>query len=154
MSESIEDTPRYVTGVRRQKPHQSSGNGMHQAKSGIDGMTTNGTTGAHPREDSPQSDGLGIRDTGITTVMSSSTPEDTGTDSRATSGSDMELPYQSSQRPPEVKRSVDLSICSRSGDSQDHSVLQDFQDARSDQEGAQSTTCGKTMQTVDSSVVD
>ena len=41
-------------------------------------MITNGTTGDHPREDSPQSDGPGIRDTGITTVMSSSTLEDTG----------------------------------------------------------------------------
>ena len=154
LSESIEDILKSVTGARKQRPHQSSGNGMHQAKSGIDGMTTNGTTGDHPREDSPQSDGPGIRDTGITTVMSSSTLEDTGTDSRATSGSDMELLFQSSQRPQEEPRFADLSTCSRNGDS--HPLLEPrhFQDAELDQERAQFTTCGKTERIADSLEVD
>ena len=153
-SGSIEDTPRSVTGVRRQKPHQWSGNGTHQARSGIDGMTTNGTTGDHPREDSPQSDGPGIRDSGITTDGSSNTLEDTGTDSRATSGSDMERLFQSSQLSQEVPRSVDLSTCLRSLDSQAASVLNLFQDAELDQERKLSTTCGKTDQDADSSVED
>merc|ERR1712153_36793 len=119
LSESIEDILKSVTGARRQRPHQSSGNGITQARSGIDGTITNGTTGDHPREDSPQSDGPGIRDSGITTDGSSNTLEDTGTDSRATSGSDMELLSRSTQLHQEVKRSADLSICLRSLDSQD-----------------------------------
>ena len=73
-----------------------------------------------------------------------------GTDSRATSGSDMELPSRSIQLHPEVKRSADLSECLRSLDSQDHSVLRDFQDARSEQERAQSSTCGKIERHADS----
>ena len=40
-------------------------------RSGKDGMTASGTTGAHPRNASPQLDGPGIRDAGITTIMSS-----------------------------------------------------------------------------------
>jgi len=127
-----------------------SGNGTQQTRSGIDGMTTSGTTGAHPREDSPHPDGLGCRDTGITTAGSSNTLEKTGTDSRATSGSDMDLPSRSIQLHPEVKRSADLSECLRSLDSQDHSVLRDFQDARSEQERAQSSTCGKIERHADS----
>jgi len=119
LSESTEDILKSVTGARRQRPHQSSGNGTTQARSGIDGTITNGTTGDHPREDSPQSDGPGIRDSGITTDGSSNTLEDTGTDSRATSGSDMELLSRSTQLHQEVKRSADLSICLRSLDSQE-----------------------------------
>jgi len=117
-------------------------------------MTTSGTTGDHPREVSPQSDGTGFRDTGITEAMSSSTSEDTGTDSRATSGSDMELPSQSSQRSQEVKRSADLSLCSRSLDSQAPSVKRLFQDAELEQEEKLSTTCGKTELHADSSEED
>jgi len=154
LSESTEDILKSVTGARRQRPHQSSGNGTTQARSGIDGTITSGTTGDHPREDSLQLDGPGIRDSGITTVMSSSTLEDTGTDSRATNGSDMELPFQSSQRPQEEPRFVDLSTCSRNGDS--HPLLdpRHFQDVELDQERAQFTTCGKTERIADSLEVD
>jgi len=154
LSESTEDILKSVTGARRQRPHQSSGNGTTQARSGIDGTITSGTTGDHPREDSLQLDGPGIRDSGITTVMSSSTLESTGTDSRAKSGSDMDLPFQSSQRSQEEPRSVDLSTCSRNGDS--HPLLEPrlFQDAKLDQERAQFTTCGKTEKHADSLVVD
>ena len=117
-------------------------------------MTASGTTGDHPSTDSLQSDGTGFRDTGITEAMSSSTPEDTGSDSRATSGSDMELPSQSSQRSQEVKRSADLSLCSRSLDSQAPSVKRLFQDAKSELVKLPSGTCGKTEATADSSVVN
>jgi len=110
LSESTEDTQRSVTGVRRQRLHQLSGNGIHLEKSGIGGMTTNGTTGDHPREDSPQSDGPGIRDSGITTAGSSSTLEVTGTDSKVENGSDTVDKFQSSQRFQSVQKSVDLSI--------------------------------------------
>jgi hypothetical protein len=113
------------------------------ARSGIDGMTTNGTTGAHPREDSPQLDGLGTRDSGITTAGSSNTTEVSGTDSRDISGLDTELPFQSSQQYQEARKSADLSTCSRSGDSLPPSDPRLFQDAELDQEEAPSTTTGK-----------
>ena len=47
-----------------------------------------------------------------------------------TGGSDMELPFQSSQRPQEEPRFADLSTCSRNGDS--HPLLEPrhFQDAK------------------------
>merc|ERR1712086_564457 len=77
------------------------------------------------------------------TAGSSSTLEATGTDSRATSGSDMERLLISSQLSQEVPRSVDLSTCLRSLDSQAASVLNLFQDAELDQERKLSTTCGK-----------
>ena len=131
-SGSIEDTPRSVTGVRRQKPHQWSGNGTHQARSGIDGMITNGTTGDHPREDSPPSDGPGIRDSGITTVGYSSTPAHTGTDSKVESGSDMADKSQSSQRFQLAQRFADHSSCLRNGDSQLLSESRLSQDAKSE----------------------
>jgi hypothetical protein len=151
---NIEDILLSVTGARRQRPHQSSGNGTQKTRSGIDGTITNGTTGAHPREDSPLTAGLGIKDSGITTAGSSNITKVSGTDSRDTSGLDTELPSQSSQRYQEAQKSADLSTCLRSGDSQALSVPSLFQDAELDQEERQSTTCGKTDQPVNSSVED
>jgi len=114
-------------------------------------MTTNGTTGDHPREDSPQSDGPGIRDSGITTVGYSSTPAHTGTDSKEESGSDMANKSQLSQRFQLAQKSADLSTCSRSGVSQPPSDPRDFQDAESDQAKNPHTTCGRTEKIADSS---
>jgi len=151
---STEVTPRFATGARRQRPHQWSGNGTPNPRSGIDGMTTNGITGAHPREDSPPTAGPGIRDSGITTAGSSSTNTEDGTDSRDTNGSIMVLESQSSQRFQEAERSADLSTYSRSSDSQAPSVPRDFQDAELDQEEAQSTTTGKTEVPASSLEVD
>ena len=153
-SRSIEDILKFATGARRQRPHQSSGNGTQKTRSGIDGTITNGTTGAHPREDSPLTAGLGIKDSGITTAGSSNITKVSGTDSRDTNGLDMDLPSQSSQRYQEAQKSADLSTCSRNGDSQAPSVPSLFQDAELDQEEAQSTTCGKTEPPVSSSEVD
>jgi len=117
---------------------------MHQARSGIDGMTTSGTTGAHPREDSPPMAGPGIRDSGITTAGYSSTTETTGTDSKVENGSDMVDKSQLSQRFLLAQKSADLSISLKSGASQLPSDLRLSQDARSVLVEHLHTTCGKT----------
>ena len=153
-SRSTEATLRFATGVKRQRPHQLSGDGSHLRESGTDGMTTSGTTGAHPRVASPPMDGPGIRATGITTAGSSSTTEDTGIDSKVASGSDTESKSQSSQPSQEVQRSADLSINSRNGASQSHLDPRLSQDAESDQAERPPTTCGKTEKHADSLVED
>jgi len=149
-SRSIEDILKFATGARRQRPHQSSGNGIIMVKSGIDGMTTSGTTGAHPREDSPPADGLGIKDSGITTAGSSSITDPTGIDSKVENGSDMVELSRLTQPHQEARKSADLSTCLRSLDSQVSFHKRPCQDARLDQEEAQSTICGKIEQPVDS----
>ena len=114
-------------------------------------MTTSGTTGDHPREASPQSDGLGFRDTGITMAGSSNTLASTGIDSKEESGSDMVNKSQLSQRFQLAQKSADLSTCSRSGVSQPPSDQRDFQDAELDQAESPHTTCGKTKRHANSS---
>ena len=149
---NTEDILKSATGVRRQRPHQLSGNGTQLARSGIDGMTTHGTIGAHPREDSPPTDGLGIRVSGITTAGYSSTMENTGIDSKVESGSDTVKPSQLSQRLQLDQRFADLSINSKNGASQPHSDPRDSQDAESELVEKLPTICGKTEQPVSSSV--
>jgi len=117
-------------------------------------MTTSGTTGDHPREASPQSDGLGFRDTGITMAGYSSTSASTGTDSKVESGSDMANKSQLSQRFQLAQKSADLSTCSRSGVSQPPSDQRDFQDVELDQAESPHTTCGKTKRHANSSEED
>ena len=151
---NIEDILLSVTGARRQRPHQSSGNGTQKTRSGIDGTITNGTTGAHPREDSPLTAGLGIKDSGITTAGSSNITKVSGTDSRDTSGSNTEAKFQLTQLSQEAQKSADLSTCLRSLDSQALSVPSLCQDVELDQERKQPTTCGKTDQPVISLEVD
>ena len=56
-------------------------------KSGTDGMMANGITGAHQREASLPQGGHGIKDTGTTVAMYSSTTEANGGDSKAADGS-------------------------------------------------------------------
>ena len=154
MSSSIEVTLRFATGARRQRPHQLSGNGTKMIRSGSDGMIISGTTGAHPREDSLPWDGPGIRVSGIITAGSSSTKNTCGTDSRHTNGSNMVEPSRLTQPHQEAQRFADHSTCSRSGASQLPSDPRLSQDAKSELENPPYGTCGKTDQTVDSSVVN
>jgi len=127
-------------------------NGTLMTKSGIDGMTTDGTTGAHPSQDSRPSDGPGTRDTGITTVGSSNTSIIHGGDSSPTSGLSTQEPSQSSQSHQEAQRTADNSGCSRKQESQPPSHLELFQDAKLDQERKPYGTCGKTIRAVNSLV--
>ena len=83
-----------------------------------DSIMASGITGAHPNLATPLQAEPGIRDT--------------GKDSRVTSGSDMELPSQSSQRSQEVSRPVSLSTRLGSLDSEPPSALRLFQDAKSE----------------------
>merc|ERR1711981_284371 len=110
----------------------------------------NGTTGAHPRTDSPPSDGPGTRATGIMVAMSSDTIEACGSDSKAGNGSNTEAVFQPSQVSQEVQESADHSISSSHGDSQPPSPKRDFQDAESDKEEKLATTCGKITEPADS----
>lgn len=78
-------------------------------RSGIDGMMRNGTTGAHPRADSPRVDGLGTVATGTIVVMSSNTRKAFGIDSKLKNGSGMAPEFQLTQEFQEPQESVDPS---------------------------------------------
>jgi len=144
----------FVTGASKQRPHQLSGNGTPMIRFGSDGMITSGTTGDHPRKDSLQLDGPGIRDTGITTDGYSSTLEDTGIDSRQKNGLNTQEKLILTQHHQEVNQFVDHSSCLRSGDSQLPLEPRLSQDAKSELVKLPYGICGKTEQTVDSSVVN
>lgn len=109
MSENIEDTPRFATGVSAHQLLRSSGGGFHKRKCGTDGMAGPGITGAHPREVSPHSDGLGGKVTGITMDTSSNSRMAYGGDSKVEDGSDMEEKCLFHQRNQEASQSADLS---------------------------------------------
>jgi len=127
---------------------------MQQAKFGSGGMITSGTTGDHPSTDSPLRDGPGTRDSGITTDGYSSTSKVCGGDSRDTSGSNTQELSLSTQLHQEAQRFADHSSCLRSGDSQLPSEPRLSQDAKSELVKLPYGICGKTDQTVDSSVVN
>lgn len=88
----------FATGVIMPKSHLSGGDGTQEDTSGTDGGMEDGITGAHPREDSLDMDGPGIRATGITTVMSGDTLVENGGDSKAEDGSSMVAESQLVQR--------------------------------------------------------
>ena len=137
-----------------QRPHQLSGNGTPMIRFGSDGMIKSGTTGDHPSTDSPLKDGPGIRDTGITTDGYSSTSKDTGIDSRQENGLNTQEQLILTQHHQEVNQFVDHSSCLRSGDSQLPLEPRLSQDAKSELVKVPNGTCGKTEETVDSSVVN
>ena len=57
-------------------------------------MMANGTTGDHPRKDSPPQDGPGTRATGIMEDMSSNTSKANGTDIKEENGPSTRTKYQ------------------------------------------------------------
>lgn len=109
LSKDIEDTPRFATGVSAHQLPRLSGGGFPQRKCGTDGMAGPGITGAHPREVSPQSDGLGGKVTGITKDTSSNSRMASGGDSKVEDGSDMEEEFQLTQNHHRANQSADLS---------------------------------------------
>ena len=98
-----------MTGVKRPQHQRTNGSGTKSHRSGIDSMMISGTTGVHPRMDSPPTAGPGIRATGIMTDTSSNMTTALGTDSKARSGLSMVTKSQLSQKDQEVHRSADHS---------------------------------------------
>lgn len=120
---------------------------MSERKSGTDGTTASGTTGAHPRPDTLLKAGPGTRATGTTEDTSSDFRRELGIDSKAINGSNTDHVFQLRQASQGSQESADHSTCSKSMDSQDPSVPEDSRDAAS----AASTTSGRTMPLADSS---
>merc|ERR1712167_22303 len=150
-SRSTEVTRKSAAGARRLQLQASDGDGSHQRRSGTDSMMASGTTGAHPRTDSPLLDGPGTRATGIMVDTSSSTSKASGGDSKARDGSNSDPESEPSQESQEVQESVDHSTSSRNGDSQPPSLAGNTQDAELVPERELSTTCGKTTEHASSS---
>merc|ERR1712167_456212 len=149
-SRSTEVTRKSAAGARRLRPQQSDGDGFQTRRFGTDSMMASGTTGAHPRTDSPPLDGPGTRATGIMVDTSSSTSMVCGGDSKARDGSNTEAESQPSQVSQEVQESADLSTSLRSGDSQPLSDRRDSQDAELVLVREPNTTCGRTTKPADS----
>ena len=103
---------RSAAGASKPRLLQSDGSGLPPRKSGTDGMTTNGTTGAHPNLDSPLPAGPGIRATGIMQAMSTNSSTASGTDSRAANGSSTQSAFHSTLKLLENAQSADPSTSS------------------------------------------
>lgn len=107
----------FATGAGRPKHHPLDGSGSLMRKSGTDFMMVDGTTGAHPRQDSPPLDGPGMLGTGIMVAMSSSGRAINGTDSKVKNGYITEVEFQSNQVSHMAQESAGHSISSRRADS-------------------------------------
>merc|ERR1711990_897628 len=102
------DTQKSANGAEETRSSES-GSGFQERKSGTDTTVEDGTTGDHPRPDSPEVAGSTTRATSITADMSSNSSEACGTDSKAESGSNTERRSHSSQVSQEDQESADLS---------------------------------------------
>jgi hypothetical protein len=127
-----------------------NGSGLPERKSGTDSMLVNGTTGDHPRLDSPEEDGPSTRATGIIVDTSSNSSEETGTDSKERNGSNTDPEFHSNQASQEDQRSADHSMSSRNTDSQPPFLPEDSLDVKLVEEEEPLSTCGRIMPHADS----
>lgn len=150
LSKLTSDTRKFATGVEPENHQPPDGDGSPMTASGTDTMMASGTTGAHPRLDSLMVTGNGTRATGIIMDMYSNMLDMSGTDSKVVNGSNMDPKFQLDQASQEVQESADLSMFSRSGDSQHLLQPKNFLSAKLEVVKEPYTICGRAMPHADS----